>query len=829
MSHQGHTREPGEAREAENRGNAVIRDIGMISGGPTDRDSGRARKSHERRLEIHAVGCSQEQAAGPVISFRPQDLEGLDLPHDDALIIKAIIANSRVARVFVDTGSSAAVSTFHQKIKFPVGDQVGEVRGEQRVSERCYIDMIKVEARKAQRTQDGAVHAIQEEPLPIAEEPITWEEVQLYPEHPERVKPEVAEHKLHLLPDAQLVKQKKRNFSDDQNKIIKAEVDQLRKVGHVREVQFPSCLSNVVLVAKPNNKWRVCIDFRDLNKAIPKDCYPLPRIDQLVDSTAGYERIYILDAYQGYHQIPLAVEDQEKASFITADGTFCYTVMAFGLRNAGATYQRMMDKIFREQARRNVEVYIDDILIKSPLAANLITDVEKTCDTLQQYGLKLNPLKCLFEAKGGKFFGYLVTERGIEVNPEKVRALWDMKAPQSLKNAQKLVDRITTLTRFISKSADKVAPFFKVLRKASKFQWDEEYTRAFEELKKYLETLPSLFKLVTGEPIWVYLSTTPEAVGRHLLKGAESRYTALEKMVYGLQVTGNFEINCDKLQVYREAYEKMKEEFKEVTVSKIPKAENGRTDELAKMASSLTTWGTLPIDLEQARLVRKRTHAYTMVGDQLYKRAFSRPLLKYISIEEADQAFTSVAYPQSNGQIKVINREIVRGLKVKLDHVGGDWVEELQSVLWTYRTTPRESTGLTSFHLVYGSEAVVPVEIGVPSTRRMLYDKENAERRLAELDLITETREQTAAQLFVYRQRMRQNYDKKVVPRFFGDEDLVWKRVKPVGDVTKLAPQWDGPYKVIKKLASGAYYLQDDQGRSLERPWSANYLRPYRT
>ncbi|XP_042396756.1 uncharacterized protein LOC121986894 [Zingiber officinale] len=225
-------------------------------------------------------------------------------------------------------------------------DQVREVRGEQLVSRRCYIDMVRVEARKAQRTQDGEIHVIQEEPLPIAEELIPREEVQLYPECPESitsisgdlsikittdlikcltynrhvfawslkellgVKPKVAEHKLHLLPDARPVKQKKWNFSAEQNKIIRAELDQLLKVGHIREVQFSSWLSNVVLVSKPNNKWRVCINFRGLNRANPKDCYPLPRIDQMMDSTSGCERICMLDAYQGYHEIPLALEDQ---------------------------------------------------------------------------------------------------------------------------------------------------------------------------------------------------------------------------------------------------------------------------------------------------------------------------------------------------------------------------------------------------------------------------------------------------------------------------------------------------------------------------------------
>ncbi|XP_042408079.1 uncharacterized protein LOC121997629 [Zingiber officinale] len=175
-------------------------------------------------------------------------------------------------------------------------------------------------------------------------------------------------------------------------------------------------------------------------------------------------------------------------------------------------------------------------------------------------------------------------------------------------------------------------------------------------------------------------------------------------------------------------------------------------------------------------------------------------------------------------QTEVTNREIVRGLKVKQDYVGGDWVKDLPNILWAYRTTPRKSTILTPFHLVYGNEAIVLVEVGVPSDRQLLYDPENAERRLLELDLISETRERTAARLIAYHQKMQQTYDKKVIPCLFGEGDLVWKRIKRVGEVTKLAPQWDASYKVIKKLASDVYYLQDAQGRCLDRPWSANYL-----
>ncbi|KAL0404384.1 UNVERIFIED_CONTAM: Retrovirus-related Pol polyprotein from transposon [Sesamum radiatum] len=112
----------------------------------------------------------------------------------------------------------------------------------------------------------------------------------------------------------------------------------------------------------------MCIDFRDLNKACPKDFYPLPRIDQLVDSTSGCKSLSMMDASQGNHQIMLAPEDRKKVSFITSEGTFCYVAMLFGLKNAGATYQRLVDKIFRPQIGRNMEVYVDDMLVKSKKA-----------------------------------------------------------------------------------------------------------------------------------------------------------------------------------------------------------------------------------------------------------------------------------------------------------------------------------------------------------------------------------------------------------------------------------------------------------------------------
>ncbi|KAL0355218.1 UNVERIFIED_CONTAM: Transposon Ty3-G Gag-Pol polyprotein [Sesamum radiatum] len=173
-------------------------------------------------------------------------------------------------------------------------------------------------------------------------------------------------------------------------------VNKLMAAGHIKEIQFPEWLSNVVLVSKPEGKWRMCIDFRKLNKACSKDFYPLPGIDQLINSTSDCELLSMMDASQGYNQIMLAPEDRKKVSFITSEGTFCYVVMPFGLKNTGTTFQRLVDKIFRPQIGRNVEVYVDDMLVKSKKAEEHFKDLEETFSVLRKYKLKLNPAKCAF-------------------------------------------------------------------------------------------------------------------------------------------------------------------------------------------------------------------------------------------------------------------------------------------------------------------------------------------------------------------------------------------------------------------------------------------------
>jgi hypothetical protein len=167
----------------------------------------------------------------------------------------------------------------------------------------------------------------------------------------------------------------------------------------------------------------MCIDYTSLNKACPKYEYPLPRICQIIDSTISCELLLFLDTYSGYHQISLTIDDEEKTAFITSFGIFCYTKMVFRLKNGGAAYQRCVHIILESQIGRNVEAYIDDIVVKSEKHWDLLDDLKETFDNLRKSKMMLNPKKCVFGVSSGKLLGYMVSSRGIDVNPKKVEAI----------------------------------------------------------------------------------------------------------------------------------------------------------------------------------------------------------------------------------------------------------------------------------------------------------------------------------------------------------------------------------------------------------------------
>ncbi|KAL2252464.1 UNVERIFIED_CONTAM: Retrovirus-related Pol polyprotein from transposon opus [Sesamum indicum] len=378
------------------------------------------------------------------------------------------------------------------------------------------------------------------------EEVFAWSMMDFY-----GIPPGIITHQLNVNSESKPVKQKKRIFGLERSQEIQMEVDKLLEAKHICPVQYPKWLANDVLVPKPNGKWRLYIDFTNLNKACTKDPFPLQRIDLLVDSTSGCEMLSFLDAYQGYNQISLAPKDQEKTSFVTDQGIFYYNVMSFGLKNVGATYQRLVNDMFKNQIGRNMEVYIDDMLVKSVKEQDHVKDLKECFHILKAFGMKLNPTKCTFGVRGEKFLGYMISERGIEANPKKISAIMNMRPSKSIKEVQKLAGKLASLNRFISRSADKGLHFFKILRGAVKFEWDKSSQEAFDELKRYLSSLPLLTKPKTGETLYLYLAISGDVVSSvlvrqenrehhtvyyvsRMLQRVESRYSQIEKLALSL-------------------------------------------------------------------------------------------------------------------------------------------------------------------------------------------------------------------------------------------------------------------------------------------------------
>jgi hypothetical protein len=213
---------------------------------------------------------------------------------------------------------------------------------------------------------------------------------------------DVIEHSLNVDPAFKPKKQRLQKMFDDKAKGARNEVKRLLSAGVIREVTYPEWLANIVMVKKAIGKWRMCINFTDLNKACPKDEFPLPRIDSLVDAAATSELMSLLDCYSGYHQIWMKKEDEPKQSFITPSGTYCYLRMPEGLKNAGGSFSRMTAKVFHSQIGKNVLTYVDDIIVKSMKQENHVADLQETFANFRRAGLKLNPEKMCLRSEEGQ-------------------------------------------------------------------------------------------------------------------------------------------------------------------------------------------------------------------------------------------------------------------------------------------------------------------------------------------------------------------------------------------------------------------------------------------
>nr|GEW56952.1 reverse transcriptase domain-containing protein [Tanacetum cinerariifolium] len=416
----------------------------------------------------------------------------------------------------------AVPSTAHEMLKFPIDEGIVTIRSTILIPAECTSVITSLEVSKEEGTRPEKFKVSLHPDFPDQEVAIrgtltakghtelcsilkknldifAWQ-----PSDMTGVPRSVAEHRLNIREGYSPVWQKKRGHAPEHAKAIQAEVQKLVEAGIIREVYYHDWLSNPVM-----------------------DCYPLPEIDWKVKSLCGYPFKCFLDAYKGYHQIQLAELDEEKTTFHTGQGVYCYTKIPFGLKNTGATYQRLVDKAFDNQIGRDKEVYVDKLVVKSYTEAEMLRDVDKRST---------------------------LTPEGIKPCPDKTAVVLQLPSPRTIKEVQSLNRKLASLNRFLSKSAEKSLPLFKTLKKCIKksdFHWTAEAEQAFKQLKQHLLELPLLVAPKPNEELIIHLSATYRAISLVLmtergatqtpiyfiscaLQGPKLNYTPMEKLVMSL-------------------------------------------------------------------------------------------------------------------------------------------------------------------------------------------------------------------------------------------------------------------------------------------------------
>lgn len=307
--------------------------------------------------------------------------------------------------------------------------------------------------------------------------------------------------------------------------------------------------SPVILVRKKKKGWRLCIDYRQLNDVTVADTFPLPRIDDTLDSLAGARYFSSLDCTDGFHHIPIHPRDRKKTAFITHSGLYEYLVMPFGLRNAPAKFQRVMNQTLRHLTWKQCLVYLDDIIVFGRNIDQLLERLQNVFNSLNDTGFKLNPSKCTFGQTELEYLGHTISEYGIKPSKSKVEIVRNYPEPNNIKELRSFIGLVSYHRQFIPELAKHVSVLTKLLKKNSKFEWKQEHKDAFVYLKSSLCSQPILTFYdsskkhilatdASGGAIGSILKQEEEFDGKTVLKPvaywgrgltrAESRYQATE-------------------------------------------------------------------------------------------------------------------------------------------------------------------------------------------------------------------------------------------------------------------------------------------------------------
>ncbi|GKV36705.1 hypothetical protein SLEP1_g44805 [Rubroshorea leprosula] len=849
----------------------------------------------------------------------------------------------------------AVISQPHLCMKFPTPQGVGVLKGNQKMARTCYQDTFKkVELAAAPASAEGckptqlgqqtmSISDIEHRPESVEQkvEPVEpVETVPLNPDVPERtvkigtklteeeqaelleflrnnqdvfawttdempgVPIELIVHKLSTDPTRRPVVQKRRLFGPEKQAVIDEEIQKLLQAGFIRRVEYSEWVSNPVLVKKSNGKWRMCIDFNNLNDACPKDSHPLPNVEKLVERPAGHKRMSFLNASSGYHQVQLLLDDQEKTAFYAGDAIYCYVMMPFGLKNAGATYQKLVQIIFKLQIGRNIEVYVDDMIVTSVRAEDHIDDLDETFQNLPNIegsgagAVLLGPNG--FKSEHALRFKFQTTNNAAEyealIYGLKLASELKVQSIQVFSDSQLVVGQVNgscdirdpQLSRYASvvNRLKSIFALFQIdkIPRANNHRADElsklaspqdinpQRSTIVEVLDapSYIDFTVECHLLSTdpSTPSWTtplinYLQSgkLPEdQSAAKVIKRRAAHFTMLDNQLYKtlaqkllrhgyywptmVDDAQNYVKRCLTCQFNANGIHMPGEMLSSLTspwpfaqwgvdlLSPFIKGKGGCIFLVVAM-DYFTKWiEAKPLSMTTERKIEEFLFNSILCRFGIPKRiiADNGPQFRAAALRSfcndygIELALTSVYTPQPNGQAESANKIILRGLKMHVLAAHTNWVDELNKVLWSCRTTPSSATGEIPFNLAYRAEAVIPVEVGLPSDRSDCHDDQNNEQLLREnLDLVEEIREMSRIRNMAYQSRVAKFYNKRVRARQFQVGDLVLRKAGLTNThsyMGKLAPNWEGPYMVVQVKRPGSYMLADIQGRQLPYIWN---------
>eukprot|EP00253_Pinus_taeda_P020727 PITA_20727 len=607
----------------------------------------------------------------------------------------------------------------------------------------------------------------------------------------------------------------------------------------------------MVPVRKKNGDIRICIDFRNLNKASLKDNFPLPTMEQILQSVVGSELMSFLDGFSGYNQILVHPDDRLKTTFRTKWGTYAYQKMPFGLVNAGATFQRAMDIAFKGLINKTIVIYLDDITVFSKDRSNHLHDLNQIFQRCKRYGISLNPKKSFFALDQGKLLGFIVSKDGIYIDPDRIKEISEIPFPHNKKSMQSFLGQINFV-----KSSNLQGP---------ELNYSEVEKKAFAVYKAVKRYRPFLLKAHT-KVIVPFPAVRQLLIQRELGEKRENWVTTLQE--YELEIKpakivrgqGFFRLLVGASNIQESGDTDQIEEINQISIA-------GSESQYADLIFYLKNGYAPPnLSYKNKRAIRLKAKDFTIIDYVLFRQNYDSILLRCLEKPEAQKVLQELhdgpagghfgadttahkiihagyywptlfkdAHEYGNGLAESTNKNLIKIIKRTIEQNHKNWHKSLIFALWANRITQKASIGSSPFNLVYGKEAVLPKNLVLPSLDLVQFIKESPsssiQLRHDQILKLEEEREKDKVIHAKHQQIIKSSFDSvsSGSKQFqVGDLVLKWDKAhEDKGKHTKFQKMWVRPFLVYEKIGHSTFILQDLQGLRGSLPVNGLILKKF--